>query len=247
MLFRRVCATALLALVSVTPTLLGGVLEDRGIEDAITRSFVFRELLIDRTMVRSYIRYGIVELRGQVADERERDLLTYFIAGLPEVKRVENLLFVDSDTRRSSARWNALRLRSQLLMLARADARQTRVEVIGEHWQLAGEFADESARAAFASCAQEISPGVPLALTLRAAGTTAPTLAKLDDASIAAIVRSVLETASITLTDPAITCAGGKVTLRGFARSQGEIELASRLASTTRGVTAVESHLAIQR
>lgn len=247
MLFRRVCAAALLALVSVTPTIHAGVLEDRGIEDAIARSFVFRELLVDRTMVRCYVRYGVVELRGQVADERERDLLSYFIAALPEVKQVDNRLFVDSDTRRESPRWHALRLRSQLLMLGRVDASQTRVEVISERWQLVGEFADESRRQDFTRCAQTLAPSVPLSLTLggSAAAPVAPT--KMDDPSIVAIVRSALESSSaLTLTESGITCTQGKVTLRGYVRSATEQQLAQQLATASRGVAAVENRLALQ-
>jgi len=246
MLFKRVCAAALLALVSVTPILHGGVLEDRGIEDAINRSFMFRELLIDRTMVRCYVRYGVVELRGQVSDEHERDLLGYFIAAIPEVKQVDNRLFVDSDTRRGSPRWHALRLRAQLLMMSRVDASQTHVDVIGERWQLIGEFADEASRQDLARSAQALAPDVPLILSVSNNATATIKTARIDDASIVAIVRSALETApALTLTEAVVTCAQGKVTLRGNVRSVTDQKLAQELATASRGVLTVENRLSL--
>lgn len=246
MLFRRVGAAALLALVLVSTALRAGILEDRGVEDAIARSFVFRELLIDPTMVRCYVRYGIVELRGQVCDESERDLLTYYLSAVPDVQRVENFLFVDSDARRTGARWSALRLRSQLLMLAGIDARLTRVEVVGEQWQLVGEFDDEASLQNFSRVAQSLAPKVLLTLTLRTKIAAALKLAKIDDASIAAIVRTALESASLSLSQPAVTCAEGKVTLRGFVRNAADIERARQIAAATRGVLAVDNRLALQ-
>lgn len=245
MSLRRVGAAALLALVLVTTALRAGVLEDRGIEDAISSSYVFRELLIDRTMVRCYVRYGVVELRGQVADERERSLLTYFFSALPNVKQVDNLLFVDSDPRRGSARWQALRLRSQLLMLEGLQSSQTRVDVVGERWQLVGEFSDDASRQALAQRAHELAPGVPLTLTLGASAPAGP--AKMDDASIVAIVRSALESSpDLALQEAGITCTRGRVTLRGYVRSVTEQNLARQLAAASRGVTAVDSLLALQ-
>lgn len=247
MLFPRVCAAALLALVTLTSTLRAGVLEDRGIEDAIDSSFVFRELLIDRTMVQIYVRYGVVELRGQVVDERERDLLTYFISALPEVTQVDNRLFVDSDNRRDSTRWRALRLRAQLIMLARVEARPSRVEVRGERWQLVSEFHDEASRQAFAASAHELAPDVQLVLTLSDPHLTPLAPFKMDDPSIAAMVRSALSPSStLTIIEPQVSCTKGKVTLKGYVRTPAEQTLALQLATASRGVLAVDNRLALQ-
>lgn len=247
MMIVRTSLVALLVLTAALSPVRAGILEDRGIEDAIKRSVVFREVLIDRSMVQLYVRYGIVEMRGQVADERERDLLTYFISALPEVKQVDNRLFVDSTERRSSERWRAIRLRSLLAMQAGIDVSRTQVAFADGHWQLTGEVPDNATRTAIAQHLRELTPEEPLPVALNISSDQTGKKFPIDDASIAAIARSTLErTPNLVITEAQVSCFRGTVLLRGSVRTASDKERATRTASASRGVVTVVSELAVR-
>lgn len=237
----------LVALAATLSPLRAGILEDRGIEDAINRSLVFREVLIDRSMVQLYVRYGLVEMRGQVADERERDLLTYFVTALPDVKQVDNRLFVDSPDRRTTDRWRAIRLRSLLTMQAGIDVTRTEIAYAGDRWQLVGEVTDDAARALIAQRLHDLAPAQPLptALILSTAAPTRKT--SVDDASVGAIVRSTLESMpDLAISDPRVTCRTGAVVLRGVVRTETDKDRAAKLAAGARGVASVVNELVVR-
>jgi osmotically-inducible protein OsmY len=242
MTLRSLFVVLSLALVPTLPV-RAGILEDRGIEDAIAGSFVFRQMLIDPSMVILYVRSGKVELRGQVSDERERDLLTFIIAALPNVGAVDNQLFVDSATRRTGERWEVFRQRAVLLMEGDLELERTRVEFSGGRWSLGGEVSSEAQIALVQQRAATLFPNTPLPLTLRVAPTVqgVPTL---DDASIAAIVRSRLErTPGIQLQNARITSSQGVVLLYGTVASAAQIEVSLRLARSSRGVRGIDNQL----
>lgn len=247
MFFLRVGCLALLTFSAALPPLRAGILEDRGIEDAINRSVVFREVLIDRSMVQLYVRYGLVELRGQVADERERDLLTYFVTALPDVKQVDNRLFVDSVGRRDNERWRAIRLRSQLAMQTGIDVSHTQIAFAGNRWQLVGEVADDAARALIAQRLRELSPDNPLPTALIVSREATAKPQPVDDPSIAAIARGALESAAgLVISDPQISAHNGKVVLQGTVASEADKVRATQLATATRGVISVVNELKVR-
>ena len=225
------------------PPVRAGILEDRGIEDAIAGSFVFRQMLIDPSMVILYVRSGKVELRGQVSDERERDLLTFIIAALPNVGSVDNQLFVDSAQRRTGERWQVLRQRALLLMEGDLELERTRVELSGGRWQLSGEVSTAAQLELVRQRALTLFPETPLVMNLQITPATQD-VPLLDDASIAAIVRSRLERApGVQLQNARVTCRRGVVSLNGTVASPTQIEIALRLARACRGVVGVENLL----
>jgi len=247
MILLRFGFASLLALAATLSPVRAGILEDRGIEDAINRSVVFREVLIDRSMVQLYIRYGLVEMRGQVADERERDLLTYFVSALPEVKQVDNRLFVDSEGRRDNERWRAIRVRSQLAMQAGVDISRTEIAFVGDRWQLVGEVTDNTARALISERLRQLTPNAPLGsvLTLVAGKTTKQH--PIDDASVAAIARSAVEAApGLVIADFQVTAQQGTVVLRGIVPTAADKIRATQLASASRGVAGVSNELSVR-
>lgn len=226
-----------------SPPVRAGILEDRGIEDAIAGSFVFRQMLIDPSMVILYVRSGKVELRGQVSDERERDLLTFIIAALPNVASVDNQLFVDSAQRRTGERWQVLRQRALLLMEGDLELERTRVELSGGRWMLGGEVSTAAQLELVRQRALTLFPETPLILNVQIASATQD-IPILDDASIAAIVRSRLERApSVQLQNARVTCRRGVVSLNGTVASPTQIEVALRLARASRGVVGVDNLL----
>jgi len=246
MILRAGFAALLVFTAALTP-LRAGILEDRGIEDAINGSVVFRDVLIDRSMVQLYVRYGIVEMRGQVADERERDLLTYFVSALPDVKQVDNRLFVDSAERRGSERWRAVRLRSLLAMQGGIDISRTQIAFANGQWQLAGEVADDAARLDITQRLNALAPSAPLAVVLTVSRSQAAPGRPIDDASVAAMVRSTLDcTPALAIADAHVSCRLGRVVLRGSVRSEADRTRAIQLATASRGVVAIVNELSVR-
>ena len=200
-------------------------------------------MLIDPSMVILYVRSGKVELRGQVSDERERDLLTFIIAALPNVGSVDNQLFVDSAQRRTGERWQVLRQRALLLMEGDLELERTRVELSGGRWQLSGEVSTAAQLELVRQRALTLFPETPLVMSLQITPATQD-VPLLDDASIAAIVRSRLERApGVQLQNARVTCRRGVVSLNGTVASPTQIEIALRLARACRGVVGVENLL----
>lgn len=236
----------------IVAPLPAGILEDRGIEDAINRSVIFQEVLIDRSMVQLYVRYGFVEIRGQVADEFERDLLTYMVNAIPDVRKVENHLFVDSPGRRDSARWRAVRLRSLLAMCSDVDLRGTKLEFTEGNWRLAGQVADESSRSALAATLHALNLAdtsrgtLNLALDLAGPGSKSTPRLRMDDASIAALVRGTLDLPpALGFSRAQVSCQQGKVRLQGSVASESSRLRAGVIAARARGVLAVENELTV--
>lgn len=223
-----------------------GILEDRGIEDAIARSFVFRQMLIDPSMVVLYVRSGKVELRGQVSDERERDLLTFIIAALPDVSGVDNQLFVDSAVRRSGERWQVFRQRAILLQEGDLELERTSVEYSGGRWVLGGDVTSDRQLEMIQQRAAALFPDRPLPLSLRVA-PNAPPVPQIDDASVAAIARSRIEhSAQVQFQNGRVTCRQGVLILAGTVASQAQVELTLSLARGSRGVRSVENQLRVR-
>ena len=225
------------------PLARAGILEDRAIERSIHQSYVFRELLTDRSMVQIYVRYGIVELRGQVADEAERSLLGHTVAAIPLVKSVDNNLFVDSPQKRDSHRWRAHRLRSSLLTQRAFDASDVQISYGADTWLVTGTVTDERHRALILEQVKIVSASEPLRVELRLADAPAPGSAP-DDPSIAAMVQCALETLpGIEFLPRGVTSSQGEIVLNGTTPTLQEVASATRVAAGVRGVRTVSNRL----
>ncbi|MBI2511425.1 MAG: BON domain-containing protein [Opitutae bacterium] len=224
--------------------LRAGILEDRDIEDAIERSYVFREVLIDRSMVQLYIRHGAVELRGQVADERERDLLVYMIANLRYVEHVDNRLFVDSAGRRAWPNWRAARIRSHIQTERDFDATNVQIASRDGALELTGTVRTDTQRLAVAERVRLLdAERIPLnRLQIDPTRVSGP---ELDDASVAAMVRCALEALPVS-PDPTrkISSRRGEITITGAPVSSADAAELTRHATAVRGVTRVVNRLA---
>lgn len=231
------------SLALLAPCARAGILEDRAIERAIHQSYVFRELLTDRSMVQVYVRYGIVELRGQVADEAERALLGHTVTAIPLVKSVDNNLFVDSPQKRDSHRWRAHRLRSSLLTQRAFDASDVRIAYGADTWLVTGTVADERHRALILEQVKIVSASDPLRVDLQLAPAPAPA-SPLDDPSIAAMVQGALEALpGIEFPPRGVTSSQGEIVLTGTTASLQDVASATRVAAGVRGVRMVSNRL----
>lgn len=214
-----------------------GILEDRAIEDAIQASFVFRELLSDPVMVQVYVRYGAVELRGQVADEREHLLVGDLIAALPDVRTVDNRLFVDSAHRRTSDRWIAARLRALLLVQNELELGELAVQVRSGEVALTGRIRNEAQSALAEAQVRHFAPDRTVRNGLVVAADLPQRNRSLDDASIVALAWDSLRgIPTLQLSAKAIKSESGHVTVDGIAGTPGALAEIDRRLSTLRGV-----------
>lgn len=238
----RRCAlifTCFLAIVTAAPLASAGILEDRGIEDAIASSFVFQHVLTDRSMVQIYVRGGAVELRGQTADESERALLASTIAAIPHVASVENHLFVDSAGKRDSRRWRALHIRTELMAQADLDLRATRIVYSGQRWEITGTVPSAEQRDLATERIAALSAAEPLHVNLQIAAPEPP--APMDDASITGLVRRALDRLAAPLAQSLeVSCTGGAVLIRGPLANVADPAEVARLAKAIRGVKSVD-------
>jgi len=231
------------SLALLAPLARAGILEDRAIESAIHNSYVFRQLLTDRSMVQVYVRYGSVELRGQVADETERALLGHTVTAIPLVKSLDNHLFVDSPQKRDSNRWRAHRLRAFLLTHGEFDASETQIAYTSGTWQITGTVADQRQRDLILERVKTVSAADPLRIDLQLAPAPRSGPA-LDDPSIAAMVQSALESLpGIEFLPRGVTSAQGEVVLLGTAPTPEQIIAATRAAAGIRGVRTVSNRM----
>jgi osmotically-inducible protein OsmY len=228
--------TGALLFLTVAPA-PAGILEDRSIEDAIHTSFIFRELLSDPTMVQLHVRSGAVEVRGQVADEREHLLLEDLIFALPHVRKVDNRLFVDSAHRRATDRWLAARIRAHLLTQANIEVEELAVSVSSSTIQLTGRVRSDPQRSHVAAQVAAFHPGRTLLNQLEVAPDLVSPRRALDDPSVVALAWGALRDMSTLQLGPrAITCANGQISLRGTVAAPGDIPEVLRRLGDLRGV-----------
>jgi osmotically-inducible protein OsmY len=241
----RWSCTAVSTLLFATAFARAGILEDRAIEDVMESSYVFQHVLTDRSMVQVYVRSGMVELRGQVADERERQLVADLIAALPNVRGVDNQLFLDSANKRTDSRWRAQRIRAHLVTRASFDATRTRIGFEDGAWEITGEVTDEAQRDELTRTVRTLIGGENVRVNLRLVAPSSK-VRPVDDPSIVAIVRGALQEFLAAGSErPAVESNQGAVILRGNCRSDIiRVEFA-RLAAQVRGVRSVDNQLTV--
>lgn len=235
--------SALLAFTSLNAP--AGILEDRAIEDAIQSSFVFRELLADATMVQIYVRYGAVEIRGQVADEHEHLLVGDLIAALPHVRTVDNRLFVDSADRRTTYFWLSGRVRDHLLRQAAIEVEDLTIRVSTETIQVGGRVRDAAQSDLIAAEIGRFATGRTLRNQLELASGLRPRRV-IDDASVVALSWGALRgVPTLQLSPRAITSEGGHVRVVGIATAPGDLVEVARRLGALRGVQRITNHVIV--
>lgn len=233
-------------LLAVAPV-SAGILEDRAIEDAVGSSFIFREMLSDPTMVQLYVRSGAVELRGQVADEREHLMLEDFINALPHVRKVDNRLFVDSAHRRATDQWLAARVRAHLLTQASVEVDDLVIRVSSATIQLTGRVRTDQQRHHVAELVAAFHPGRALLNQLEVAPSLVGPRRALDDPSVIALAWGALrDMGTLQLGPRAITCDNGQVSLTGTVAAPEDVGEVLRRLGSLRGVRQVAHGLTVR-
>jgi osmotically-inducible protein OsmY len=239
---------ACLALLLAVPGARAGVLEDRAIEDLVRRSFVLRRVVSDPAMVQVFVSRGVIELRGQVAHEEERQLVGEALSRIAGVVRVDNRLFVDSAGRRTTVSWKADRLRSHLMARGDIVLTQLVVRTRQDTIELSGPVRTAAEREAIGAIASAFAEPFAVHNLLVVDPGTVEAPAAVDDASIGALVHeavSSLAAAQVLARD--VASVAGRITLDGTVGRTEDLALAERRAAGVRGVRSVENRLTVRR
>ncbi len=244
-----VAATALL-LAFAEPVCASGM-DDR-IESSARDSYIFRTFL-QGDAIKIQSRAGVVTLTGIVSEESRRGLASETVAGLPEVKSVDNRLAVKGATPTpDSDAWLREKVSATLMFHRSAGAVATGVEVKDGIATLRGEAASQARKELITEYAQDVEgvKDVKNEMTLsNAPETTAERVfGKIDDASITAQVKmALLFHRSTSALHTKVETSAGVVTIYGNAGNNAEKDLVNKLVNDINGVESVNNRMTIEK
>jgi hyperosmotically inducible periplasmic protein len=244
---------ALLILATTSPWILrADPATDQRIEDTAKNSYNFHTVLQDR--VRAEAKDGVVTLTGTVQDQNQKQLAEDTVSELPNVRRVDDQLTVQSPGPERSDAWIAFKIRSMLLVKPHVSSSGTHVDVKDGVVTLSG-AADSVAQKELTETYVKDIEGVrsvtnDIQVTKQAYddehGRPA-TASNMDDASITAQVKWALTTHSSTSAlKTKVRTDSGVVTVSGSANSDAEKDLVTRLAEDVRGVRSVNNEMTVK-
>ncbi|HTB82375.1 MAG TPA: BON domain-containing protein [Candidatus Sulfotelmatobacter sp.] len=223
---------------------------DSRIESAANKSYVFKTYLKDDS-IKTESKDGVVTLTGTVAEESHKALAENTVAGLPDVKRVNNELVVSGEQPpEHSDAWITAKVKTALLFHRNVSATGTTVytkDGVVTIQGVAGSMAEKELTTEYAKDVDNVKE-VKNDMTIAANPATADTAAgdKVDDASITAQVKSSLfshrSTSSLHTT---VTTTDGVVTVSGIAKNDAEKSLVTKLATDIVGVTSVVNNMTV--
>lgn len=245
---------SLLAFVFVAPLALrADPTTDQKIEDAAASSYNFRTVLEKQVNVDA--QDGVITLTGTVLDKDQKALAEETVRALPGVVEIKNQLEVSSPGPERSDGWIALKIRSVLLLRSNVSATNTDVSVRDGNVILNGTADTAAQRELTETYARGVEgvKSVQNKLVVREPGTNGQLAEaasaeeeKIDDTSITAQVKyALMSHRSIGALKASVETQDGVVAIRGRATTQGEKELVSQLASSVRGVSAVENSMTV--
>ena len=194
---------------------------------------------------------GVVTLTGTVAEESHKSLAENTVAGLPDVKRVNNELVVSGEQPvEHSDAWITAKVKSALLFHRNVSATGTTIytkDGVVTIQGVASSMAEKELTTEYAKDVDNVKE-VKNDMTIAANPATADTAAgdKVDDASITAQVKSSLfshhSTSSLHTT---VTTTDGVVTVSGMAKNDAEKSLVTKLTTDVVGVTSVVNNMTV--
>lgn len=239
----------ILLLASVT-LLAIGTLPASDVDDRIAAAFAKSqvELALPGDAIEVSVADGVVTLTGMVADGYHRHLVDLTAAGLPGVVRVDDRLATWAEVAANDADvWIARKVLLALVLHAHADAGTTGVAVQGGVVTLSGPAASVADKNLATTSASEVDGVADVVNTMAVrTGRAAEESERIDDASIATRVRTVLSTrpSEDSVTTRVETLAG-VVVLSGIARNADEKSRVTRLVSDIAGVKSVDNRMTL--
>jgi hyperosmotically inducible protein len=239
----------MVALLSIIPVYASEI-DDR-IESSARDTYVFKTYLKDDD-IRIESKDGAVTLTGIVSEESRRGLARETVAGLPDVKSVDNKLEVKgvNPTVNSDA-WLREKVRITLLFRRSVSAVGTQVDVKDGIVTLRGNADSLAQKELTTEYAKDVDgiKSVNNEMTVSMTSNTAKAKvgAKIDDASITALVKmTLLFHRSTSALNTKVETKSGVVTMYGKARNQAEKDLVDKLVNDINGVTSVNNRMTIE-
>ena len=237
-----------IALLAISMPVHASKTDDR-IESSARKSYVFKTYLkADDIKIQS--KDGVVTLTGSVSEESHKSLAGETVAGLPEVKTVDNRLEVKGERpAENSDTWLMMKVKTTLLFHRSVSGSKTEVNVKDGVVTLQGEATSQAQKDLTTEYAKDID-GVKEVknemVVSKLSKTTRSVSEKIDDASITAQVKmTLLYHRSTSALNTSVTTRKGVVTLSGKAKNASEKDLATKLVNDVHGVKSVKNLMTI--
>ncbi|HBG04102.1 MAG: transport-associated protein [Geobacteraceae bacterium GWC2_58_44] len=241
---------AVVALLAVSAPAVHASKTDSRIEGAAKQSHVFKTYLKgDDIKVKS--KDGAVTLTGEVLDESHLRLAQETVAGLPNVKSVDNRLKVKAETpSKTPDAWTLAKVKSTLLFHRSVSAATTEVDVKDGMVTLRGSAANQAQKDLTSEYVRDVEgvKEVKNEMTVSQSPKKTKTVGKkIDDASITAQVKmTLLYHRSTSALKTKIETDHGVVSMYGKAKDTAEKELAAKLAGDVNGVKGVNNRMTVE-
>jgi osmotically-inducible protein OsmY len=250
-----VAAVALLAFSVLSVPVQASDKDDR-IESSAKESYVFKTYLKDDD-IKIKAKDGAVTLTGTVSEESHKSLAEETVAGLPEVKSVDNKLEVKGERpAEKSDAWILTKVKTTLLFHRSVSGIKTEIDVKDGIVTLRGEADNQAQKELTTEYAMDIEGVKDVKNEMTVAKTskeiketkeTRTTGDKIDDASITALVKTtLLYHRSTSALHTKVETKNGVVTLSGKAKNAAERDLATKLAKDVNGVEDVNNKMTIE-
>jgi osmotically-inducible protein OsmY len=244
---------ALLAAMStmlIASTPLRAADTDSRIESSAAKSYVFKTYLKDDS-IKIASKDGVVTLTGTVAEASHKSLAENTVAGLPDVKSVDNQLTIKGENpAEHSDAWITMKVKTTLLFHRNVSATGTSVytkDGIVTLQGVASSMAQKELTTEYAKDidnVKEVKNEMTIAKTPATPGATIGD--KIDDASITAEVKTaLLSHHSTSALKTSVSTTDGVVTVGGIAKNDAEKSLVTKLATDIIGVTSVINNMTI--
>ena len=243
-----VMMVAVVALLMTSLPVHATMMDDR-IESSAKKSYVFKTYLKgDDINIQS--RNGAVTLTGTVADNHHKSLAQETVAGLPDVKSVDNKLEVKGAApAENSDAWLTTKVKTMLLFHRNVSA-MTEVNTKDGIVTLQGEATSQAQKDLTTEYAKDVEgvKDVKNEMTVSKTSKKKQTVGeKIDDASITAQVKmTLLYHRSTSAINTKVETKRGVVTLYGKASNAAELNLATKLANDVNGVKRVKNRMTIE-
>ena len=238
---------------------------DNSIEKSVKESYVFKTYLQDDD-VKVKSKDGVVTLTGTVSEESRKTMAEETVAGLPDVKRVENKLEVKGDRpAEKSDAWLVTKVKTTLLF-HRSVSAKTEVDVTNGIVTLRGDAENQAQKDLTTEYVMDIEgvKDVKNEMTVAKGDKEKRTTVdkekrttvekekrttgdKIDDSSITTQVKmSLLYHRSTSGLKTKVETKDGVVTLSGKAKNAAEKDLATKFAKDVNGVKSVKNLMTIE-
>jgi hyperosmotically inducible periplasmic protein len=242
-----VTLVAVLAMLALSLPAFASKMDSR-IESSAKQSYVFKTYL-QNDDIKVESKDGVVTLTGTVASSHHKSLAQETVAGIPDVKSVDNkLIITGTPPAEMSDAWLTAKVKTMFLFHRNVSA-MTEVDTKDGIITLKGTATSTAQIDLTTEYAKDVEgvKGVKNEMTVGKISKKKQTVGgKIDDASITAQVKlTLLYHRSTSALNTSVTTKRGVVTLNGKAKNAAEKDLAAKFANDVKGVKSVNNMMTI--